>query len=171
MDDFFVNIGEKLAKNLDKIEKPPKEFIHRVTPTTGNIDVSEKVNVEKLRKLNVRKACGSDEITARELKTAHEELGFPIANICRMGYTQGKYPSKWKIGKLRPAHKQGDRAERGNYRPLTMLSIPSKVYESVVCDAMEKQIDRTRHRNQWAYSKGKSTESILLYLTETWKGI
>ena len=50
-----------------------------------------------------------------------------------------------------------------------MLSIPSKVYESVICNAMEKQIDRTRHRNQWAYSKGKSTESILLYLTETLK--
>ena len=86
-----------------------------------------------------------------------------------MGYTEGKYPSKWKIGKLKPVHKQGERAERGNYRPLTMLSIPSKISESVIYDGMEKQIDRTRHRNQWAYSKGKSTESALLYLTETWK--
>ena len=50
-----------------------------------------------------------------------------------------------------------------------MLSISSKVNESLICDGMEKQIDRTRHNNQWAYSKDKSTESVLLYLTETWK--
>ena len=169
MNELFANIGEKLAKNLDEIENSPIEYVHRVTPTTGHIDITEKAVAEKLRKLNARKACGPDEITTRELKTASEELSFPIANICRMGYTEGKYPSKWKIGKLKPAHKQGERAERGNYRPLTMLSIPRKISESVICDGMEKQIDRTRHRNQWAYSKGKSMESVLLYLTETWK--
>ena len=48
---------------------------------------------------------------------------------------------------------------------------PSKVNESLICDGMEKQIDEKRQRNQWAYSKGKSTESILLYLTEIWKGV
>eukprot|EP00795_Rhopilema_esculentum_P001940 gene1940-16448_t len=114
------------------------------------------------------KACGPDEITSKELKTESDEMSFSIANICRLRYIEGKYPSQWKIGKIKPAHKQGERAERGNYRPLTMLSLPSKVNESLICDGMEKQIDKTR-QNQWAYSKGKSTESILLYLTETWK--
>ena len=35
LNDLFVNIGEKLARTLDKLEQPPREFIHRVTPTTG----------------------------------------------------------------------------------------------------------------------------------------
>ena len=86
-----------------------------------------------------------------------------------MGFTERKYQSKWKIGKPKPAHKQGEGAEGGNYRPLSMLSIPSNISESMICDGMERQIDRTRHRNKWAYSKSKLTESVLLYLTETWK--
>ena len=96
MNEFFTNIGEKLVKNHNRIEKPPNEqaYIHRVTPTTENIDITEKAIAEKMRKLNVQKTCGPDEITTRELKTASDKLSFPIANICCMGYTKGKYPNR-----------------------------------------------------------------------------
>ena len=64
--------------------------------------------------------------------------------------------------------KGGDCADCGNYRPLTMLSIPSKVVESVLCDTIDPHLNDVLHDNQWGYRKGISSESLLLYLTETW---
>ena len=55
MNEFFTNIGEKLAKNRNETEQSPNEYKHRVTPTTGHIDyITENAVDKKLRKLNVR---------------------------------------------------------------------------------------------------------------------
>ena len=51
-----------------------------------------------------------------------------------------------------------------------MLSIPSKIVESVACNSLDKHLESSIHKNQWAYKKGLSIESLLLYLTEQWKG-
>ena len=50
-----------------------------------------------------------------------------------------------------------------------MLNIPSKITESVVCETLDKHLENVIQGNQWGYRKGLSTESLLLYLTETWK--
>ena len=65
--------------------------------------------------------------------------------------------------------KSGPPSDRGNYRPLSMLSIPSKLLEGVVCSEIDDQVEEVPNPNQWAYKKGLSTESLLVYLTETWK--
>lgn len=49
-----------------------------------------------------------------------------------------------------------------------MLSIPSKVVETVLCDTIDPHLNKVLHDNQWGYRKGVSSESLLLYLTETW---
>ena len=59
-------------------------------------------------------------------------------------------------------------ADCGNYRPLTMLSIPSKAVESVLCDTIDPHLNEVLHDNQWGYRKGISSESLLQHLTETW---
>ena len=62
-----------------------------------------------------------------------------------------------------------ERRKTGNYRPLTMLNIPSKITESVACETLDKHLENVIHENQWGYRKGLSTESVLLYLTELGK--
>ena len=61
------------------------------------------------------------------------------------------------------------REDCGNYRPLTMLSIPSKVTESVACESLDPHMQLVLQQNQWGYRKGLSSKSLLLYLTEMWK--
>ena len=52
---------------------------------------------------------------------------------------------------------------------LTLLSISSKISESVICDNIEPYLGKVLQKNQWGYKKGLSTESLLVYLSETWK--
>ena len=50
-----------------------------------------------------------------------------------------------------------------------MLSILSKITEGVICETLDKHLEKTIQKNQWGFRKGFSAESLLLYLTETWK--
>ena len=58
-----------------------------------------------------------------------------------------------------------------NYRPLSMLSIPSKIMESCAVDDIKEHILQNGLVNdkQWAYKKGRSSELLLIHLTEIWR--
>ena len=44
---------------------------------------------------------------------------------------QSKVPASWKLANVIPAHKKGDRDPVSNYRPISLLSIVSKVLEKM----------------------------------------
>eukprot|EP00794_Sanderia_malayensis_P014433 gene14433-15937_t len=61
--------------------------------------------------------------------------------------------------------------DRGNYRPVSLLSIPSKIYESIICDELDLHLNENNISNphQWGFTKAKSTELLMLHYTEKWK--
>ena len=65
-----------------------------------------------------------------------------------------------------------DETDAANYRPISLLSIPSKILESVVNDALVTHVfvsnDLASNR-QWAFRKGFSTKLLLTQLTELWR--
>ena len=63
------------------------------------------------------------------------EVSHCIANIIRMSFTETTYPSKRKVGKVTTLFKSGGGEDCGTYEHLTMLSIPSKITESITCES------------------------------------
>ena len=78
--------------------------------------------------------------------------------------------SSWKMAKLTPIFKKDDATETGNYRPISLLSILSKIIESEVNDTLLHHVFK-RHRlashRLCAYRQGYSTEPLLVHRTET----
>ena len=103
------------------------------------------------------------------MKMVGDEFHKAIGMISRTSFQSKTYLSQWKVGKVKTVHKKGKKDDCGNYRPLSMLSIPSKITESVICDELDKHLETVLLENQWGYRKGKSSETMLLYLSETWK--
>ena len=60
-----------------------------------------------------------------------------------------------------------------NYRPLSLLSVPSKILESCAAGMIAKHVFSENEAlvtdNQWTYRKGRSKELLLIHLTETWR--
>ena len=52
-----------------------------------------------------------------------------------------------------------------------MLSLPSKLLEGLVCEGLDSFTTDTGqlNDNQWGFRQGRSTEELLIYLTETLK--
>lgn len=77
----------------------------------------------------------------------------------------------WKLARVSPIFKKDDPTDPGNYPPVSLLSVPSKLLESEINTAIVNLVTSNNliTLNQWAYRKGHSTELLLIHLTEKWR--
>ena len=72
----------------------------------------------------------------------------------------------FKKSEIRPLYKKGGRTEKSNYRPTSVLSNVSNIYERCLYDQIYCYFDKIFSRYQWGFRKGISTQHILLTMIE-----
>ena len=119
--------------------------------------------------LKTKKSTGPDGISPKLLKLAGSAIVPPLTMLYTLSVNTSTVFHDWKKARLIPAHKKNDETDRGNYRPLSMLSVPSKIMESCVTDTLTQHayVDNELVTDkQWAYRKGHSAELFLVQLTD-----
>ena len=113
-------------------------------PVVRNIADPSFITVDsilrKLQRLNPNKSPGIDGIHPQFLRTCAQEISRLLLPIFQSSWTGGIVPSAWKTGVISPIYKGGDRLQACNYRPVTLLSTISKVFESIVDDDIRGQL-------------------------------
>ena len=83
------------------------------------------------------------------------------------------YPNIWKVAKVKPIFKKGSPSDMANYRPVSLLDIhvPGKLLERQICINIDNHLQQCNLLSncQWGFTKGRSTEGMLLAMTERWK--
>ena len=172
LNSYFASIRENQAKKLPRPTVPIQTLYTKVTPTIASIDITQETVRKYIETLNPQKATGPDGISPKLLKLAGQSVTAPLTVIFNQSLCETSVPSTWKCARIKTTHKKGDITERENYRPLSILSIPSKIMEKCVVD---KLVEHTSENNnlvnssQWAYKKGLSTELLLVNMTEKWR--
>lgn len=77
-------------------------------------------------------SCGLDGIPVYVLKFAAEHLCQPLSHIINECFTSQVFPSDLKKAKVVPVYKKGNRRVSSNYRPVSLLSAVSKVFERAI---------------------------------------
>ena len=122
-----------------------------------------------LRNINPRKATGYDHIPGKIVRIAHQELLFPITRLINTAITANAFPSNMKLAEISPGHKKDDNLIRGNYRPVSVLPILSKVYETVMNDQLFGYFLDKFHELLSEFRKRYSCQSLLLKAVDDWK--
>ena len=78
---------------------------------------------------NPGKAAGPDNTKAKDKSMTGDSLAEGDYGLFRGVIYKKQLPHNWNYAKLKVAHKTGDSQKRENYRPLSMLSIVSKIFE------------------------------------------
>eukprot|EP00061_Rhincodon_typus_P016217 g44312.t1 len=85
---------------------------------------------------------GPDNIPAIVLKTYAPEHAAHLAKLFQYSNNTGIYLTKWKIAQVCPVHKNQNKSNLANYRPISLLSIISKVMEGVINSAIKQHLLR-----------------------------
>ena len=89
-----------------------------------------------LSKLSKTKATGLDKISSRLLRDCADFIASPLCAIFNQSITSGDFPDEWKLSKVIPLFKQGERSDLNNYRPISIVPIVAKVFERIIYDQL-----------------------------------
>ena len=80
------------------------------------------------------------------------------------------FPNEWKIAKVIPLFKKGSKRELGNYRPISVLPLVSKVFEKIIYYQLYDYLQENRLLNtyQSGFRSTHSTTTALLETTNNW---
>ena len=123
---------------------------------------------DQLCSLKDGKSTGLDGISVRFLKDGAELLAGPLCHVVNMSITSGVVPSLMKDARVTPLFKKGSRLDTGNYRPVSILNVLSKILERAVHGQFVSYLTRRGilTESQSGFRPGFSVDTCLLGLSE-----
>ena len=75
---------------------------------------------------------GWDEISSKVVKRVAQVIASPLTFVCNLSFLNGEVPNEMKIASVKPIYKSGDMSVFSNYRPISVLTTFSKIFEKVM---------------------------------------
>ena len=128
--EHFATIGEKLT---EKFKQSVYKSNFPVNKNTFAIyDTNRYEILEEIKNLNNKKPTGHDGISSKMVKFSAPVLADHLALFFNICFEKECFPNFLKIAKILPLYKNGDKTEPDNYRPISLLSCISKLFEKLI---------------------------------------
>lgn len=108
-------------------------------------------------------SAGFDDIPVSLIKKCITSVKKPLVHIYNISLNSGVFPNEWKIAKVIPLYKKGDRSDYKNYRPMSVLPVFSKILERVMFNRLIYFVIKNRilTETQNGFRKGKCIETAI----------
>jgi hypothetical protein len=132
-----------------------------------DVEMPSREEVEAaVKALKNNKAPGKDEISAEVLKKGGDVIIDKLWELVRIIWEKEMMPNDWQEAIVVPIHKKGEKEECGNFRGISLLSIPYKVVSKIVLNRIEKYTSEIILEHQAGFMKGRSTINQIFILKE-----
>ena len=119
--------------NLDDSGISLPVFPSRTNLNLHNISITPKMVKKVITNLDSSKASGPDCIPLVVLKNCEPKLSYILAKVFNKCLKESCFLDCWKVSSVVPVFKNvGERSTAKNYRPVSLLSVVSKVFEKLV---------------------------------------
>jgi hypothetical protein len=168
---YFINIVDTLPiskLDIDHAVQLTQNSFPQGFPDMPNIPVTESEIICTIKSLKSKDSSGYDGITNRILKVCGQYLGKPLAYIYNISLKQGKFPARLKYSVVVPVFKSGDKMQIVNYRPISLLTGFSKIFENLTYSRIMQHIcHNILVSNLYGFKNGLSTDNAIFKLTES----
>ena len=173
INDFFVNVGPDVDKNIPKINHISSDKYLK-DRNQFNFIVTHISNEEVLSLIQSlpNKGTGPVSIPLKLLKDAADIIVVPLCHIIIVSFATGVFPDLLKIAKVLPLHKGGSTLDPNNFRPISLLSIFDKLIEKLMHKKLYEFLEEHSilFADQFGFRKKNSTVYALMEITERIKG-
>ena len=161
---FFCSVGSKIGSQVAATNTHYSKFLQNQNENSFFIsEVTKQEILNEIHRLKPGKAAGNDGIKPDIIKECAETLIDPLTHLYNLSFQTGVFPDIWKIAKVIPIFKKGDRTDEDNYRPISLLSCFEKILERLMCkrilDFLKKH--KILYKLQFGFRENHSTALAL----------
>ena len=118
-----------------------------------------------IKHLNDKKAVQSTDIPTKLIKEFCDFFSEFIYKSINHSITEGSFIADFKVAEVRPLYKNDGRADRSNYRPISILSNVSEIYERCLYSQLYNYFgNNIFSKYQCGFREGFGTQHALLVM-------
>ena len=173
MNSFFCSVGKDLA---DKIDTAPNPLL------SGDYEINKHKTIFHFRTIEVQeirdafatvktaKSFGTDNISSYFLKLALPFIENSLVFLFNTSIETSCFSDSRKVARVTPIFKDGDKTEKSNYRPISVLPVISRLFEKLVTNQLYQYVNDNGHfsSGQSGFLRLHSTVTCLLKNTDDW---
>jgi len=174
------NADNSFSKSVDEcIEKfAEHESVKKITEKVNFLNnrpdfkfenVSENDILCKINSLNTKKAVPFKSIPGKVIKQCKNIISSKITELFNFHLNEQTCPKSMKLADVHPVFKNGVKTNVKNFRPVSVLSFSSKIFERILHDQISCYINKYLSKNLGGYRKGFSSQHALMAMTEKWQ--
>ena len=157
------------SSNLDDSGFSLSVFFSRTNLKLHSISITPKIVKEVITNLDSSKASSPDCIPVVVLKNCEPELSYLLAKFFSDCLKESSFPDCWKVSSMFPVFKNvGERSAARNYRPVSLLSVVSKVFEKLENNRIVDHLEKCGLFSDFQYSfrSCRSTANLLTVVSD-----
>jgi len=166
---YFTNLGPTLANKITSPNCDPLTYIKHNNPTSIYLTGVTTKEVETLIKnQKINSSPGWDEIPTALLKNTYQCFIKPLTHAFNLSITQGIFPEELKLARVTPVYKNDSPLKVNNYRPISVLSVFSKLLEKIMYSRLTTFFEKHNllYKLQFGFRPEYSTDLALTYLVD-----
>ena len=132
INNYFCGVPAELAFKLPKSNRCSSSYMHRKKESFSFIRVNEVEVILLLESIDIMKSFGFDKVYPLLLSYAAPIIYSPLTYIINSSLKQGMFPDSLKVAKVILIFKQGSCSLCNNYRPISVLSALSNIFERCI---------------------------------------
>ena len=160
---FFASVASKLDDALPPPSTDPLSYLSGNYPNSMVMTPVGLAEVMAVIKSLKNKKTSVQEFSVKIIKENSHLLAPALKILFNQSISHGIFPSKLKIATIIPLHKANSKLDQNNYRPISLLSIFSKIFEKLMMNSLSNYLNSKSiiHPSQFGFQKSKNTHLAL----------
>ena len=180
---YFSNVGPNIDLRIKKGVGNYRDYLNKrnhnnqpfINPQS-NFFLTPVVPAETekiIEALDLKKSTGPISIPVFLLKTYKEFFAYWLTKLINLSFEVGVFPDILKTAKVTPIHKKNSKTNYENYRPISLLSVVSKIYEKLIYVRIYDYLTANKliYSKQFGFQSKYSANHAIISLTEKIKSL